>query len=403
MIPRLAAILAAALSWSASTFAAPTFHKDVQPILQKRCQNCHRAGEVGPMPLLTYSQARPWAKAMKGALVAGTMPPWSPDQRFGKFANDLSMPAEERELLIAWVDGGAAEGSSAEAPPAKQFTEGWTIGKPDVVFALPEEMSIPATGVLGYQFIAVPTRFTEDKWVRMLEVRPTDRSVLHHAIISVDAGYGGMGANSYLAGYAPGMLPQVWQPGMARLIKAGSTLIFQMHYSTNGKAAKDRTKLGLVFAKGPVSEQVVPMTASAWGLEIPPGVANYRSDSAVLIREPVKLVGMRAHMHLRGKAFEFRAVYPTGEKEVLLSIPKYDFNWQPYYYLETPKLLPRGTRIECTALFDNSANNPNNPDPKATVQWGPQSWDEMMIGWLDVAVDPRSQTARLPISSRSIE
>jgi len=401
MIRRVAAVFAAGFSLTASLFAAPTFHKDILPILQNRCQSCHRTGEVGPMPLFTYSQVRPWAKAIKTALLAGTMPPWSPDKRYGKFANDLSMPASERELLVSWIDSGAAEGTVAEAPAPKHFTDGWTISKPDVVFELPEVMTIPATGVINYQYIAVPTHFTEDKWVQMLEVRPTDRSVVHHAIVTVDSGYGGMGAHNYLAGYAPGMTPQVWQPGTARLIKAGSTLIFQMHYTTNGHSTKDRTKLGLVFAKAPPAEQVMAMTASAYWLDIPPGEANYKTDAAVMMRDTVKLVGMRAHMHVRGKAFEFRAIYPTGEKEVLLSIPKYDFNWQPYYYLETPKILPRGTRIECTAVFDNSPNNPHNPNPKAAVGWGPQSWDEMMIGWLDIAVDPKSSMAK--VASRVIE
>ncbi|MEO8026182.1 MAG: cytochrome c [Bryobacteraceae bacterium] len=401
MIARVAAIFAAGSCFLASTSAAPTFHKEIEPILQQRCQSCHRPGEPGPMPLLTYAQTRPWAKAIKSALLGGKMPPWSPDKRYGKFTNDLSMPAAEREALVAWVDAGSPEGSAADAPAAKQFTEGWKIPKPDVVFELPEEMPIPSSGVLGYQYIPVPTGFTEDKWVQMLEVRPTEPSVVHHAIVTVDSGRGGMGAQNYLAGYAPGMLPQLWKPGTARLIKAGSTLIFQMHYTTNGKAAKDRTRLGLVFAKAPVTEQVIASAVSSYWLEIPPQDPNYRTDAALVMRETVKLVGMRAHMHLRGKSFEFRAVYPSGEKEVLLSIPKYDFNWQPYYYLATPKILPRGTRIECTGVFDNSKNNPFNPDPKMTVGWGPQSWDEMMIGWLDLAVDPQSTTARM--ANRVIE
>jgi hypothetical protein len=182
------------------------------------------------------------------------------------------------------------------------------------------------------------------------------------------------------------MTPQIWKPGQARLVKAGSTLIFQMHYTANGKPAKDRTRIGLVFAKQPVTQQIFAMQAMGLNLRIPPGAPNYRVDAVAAMPRDVLLMGMRAHMHLRGKSFEFRAVYPNGESEILLNIPHYDFNWQPYYYLETPKLLPRGTIVECTAYFDNSANNPFNPDPSATITWGPQSWDEMMIGWLDVAV-----------------
>jgi hypothetical protein len=365
--------------------APPTFYKDVFPILQNRCQNCHRAGEAAPMPLMTYAEARPWAKSIKAAVLAKKMPPWFADPKYGKFSNDLSLPPAERDTLVAWVDAGAPSGDLSEAPPAKKFSTGWRMRTPDVIFEMPETFEVPANGVLSYQYFSVPTRFTEDKWVEMVEVRPGERSVVHHAIVQVDTGEGWIG-RQYLAGYAPGSVPQVWKPGQARLIKAGSSLIFQMHYTTNGKPARDRTRVGLVFAKQPAKEQIVAMTAQSQWIEIPAGDPNHRVDSSVTMRESVKLVGMRPHMHLRGKSFLYRAVYPTGEIETLLSVPRYSFAWQPYYYLETPKLLPRGTRIECVAHYDNSANNPFNPDPSVNVRWGPQSWDEMMIGWLDVAI-----------------
>jgi len=371
----------------------PTFHKDIQPILQNRCQSCHRPGEAAPMPLMTYQETRPWAKAIKSALLSGKMPPWQADPHYGKFSNDLSLAPGEKETLVAWVDGGAREGNLAESPKPRNFTDGWRISKPDVVFEMPTEFQVPATGVLDYQYIPVPTNFTEDKWVEAVEVRPGDRSVVHHAIVVVDDGAPrrlGSDGQEYLAGYAPGMAPQIWKPGQARLIKAGSYLVFQMHYTTTGKPARDRTKIGLIFAKKPATEQIVAMQAGAHWLAIPPGEANYRISTSLVMHEQAYLVGMRAHMHLRGKSFQFRAVYPGGESETLLDIPKYDFNWQPYYYLETPKLLPRGTRIEVTAVFDNSANNPFNPNPEATVFWGPQTWDEMMIGWFDVAIPVRS-------------
>lgn len=369
----------------AAAAAVPTFHRDVLPILQNRCQSCHRPGEAAPMPLLTFKEVRPWAKAIRGSVLQGKMPPWSADPRHGKFRNDLSMPAAERDLLVSWVDGGSPEGDPADAPAPRTFTEGWKIAKPDAIFEMPQPFEVPASGAIDYQYFSVPTNFTEDRWVESVEVRPGDRSVVHHAIVTVDSG--GWTGRQYLAGYAPGMSPQIWPKGQARLIKAGSYLTFQMHYTANGKATRDRTRIGLIFAKAPAKEQVVALNASAYWFSIPPREANYRVESAAALREEVKLVGMRAHMHLRGKSFQFRAVYPTGESEILLNIPKYDFEWQPYYYLETPKLLPRGTRIECTAYFDNSANNPRNPDPSAEVSWGPQSWDEMMIGWFDVAVD----------------
>ncbi len=363
--------------------------------MQNRCQGCHRPGEAAPMSLLTYQEIRPWAKAIRSSVANGKMPPWQADPHYGKFANDLSLAPGERETLLAWVDGGAHEGDPADAPKPRAFVDGWRIPKPDVVFELPEEMHIPARGTLNYQYLPVPTNFTEDKWVEMLEVRPTDQAVVHHAIVVTDSASGYRG-QEYLAGYAPGMSPQIWKPGQARLIKAGSYLVFQMHYTTNGKPARDRTRIGMVFAKRPVTEQVVALQAAGHGLQIPPGAANYRVEASTTMYETASLVGMRAHMHVRGKSFQFRAVYPDGTTEILLDVPKYDFEWQPYYYLETPKFLPRGSRIECTAVYDNSVNNPYNPDPKATVFWGPQSWDEMMIGWIDVAVKVKRPSAPEP-------
>jgi len=291
------------------------------------------------------------------------------------------------------VDAGAAEGNPADAPKARTFTQGWRIPQPDVVFEMPEPFDVPASGAIEYKFIRVPTNFTEDKWVQMAEVRPGDPAVVHHAIVVADSP-DARDREEYLGGYAPGMLPQMWKPGQARLVKAGSTLTFQMHYNANGKPSRDRTKIGLVFARGPVTERIVGMQSMPPGLTIPPGAANLRVDGTATLHQDAKLVAMRAHMHTRGKSFQFRAVYPNGETEILLNIPKYDFNWQPYYYLETPKALPRGTRIEATGTFDNSANNPFNPDPAATVYWGPQTWDEMMIGWFDVAVDVAAEAAR---------
>ena len=376
-----------------SSAAPPTFHKEVEPVLQARCQGCHRPGEAAPMPLLTYQQTRPWAKAIREALLQGKMPPWQADSHYGKFSNDLSLAPGEKETLVAWIDGGAHEGNPADAPKPKQFTEGWRIPTPDVVFEIPTDFHVPATGVLDYQYISVATHFTEDKWVQAVEVRPGDSSVVHHAIVVVDDG-SGVNNEEYLAGYAPGMTPQVWKPGEARLIKAGSTLVFQMHYQTIGKAATDRTKIGLIFAKTPPTQQVLAMQAAAYWLAIPPNEANFHTSAVSIVQQDSYLLGMRAHMHLRGKSFEFRAIYPTGETEILLSIPKYDFNWQPYYYLETPKHLPKGTRIEARAVFDNSANNPFNPDPTKTIFWGPQTWDEMMIGWFDIAIPVKSAPIR---------
>ncbi len=360
--------------------------QDIQPILRNRCQECHRAGEIGPMPLGSYAQVRPWAKAIKEAVLSKKMPPWFADPRYGKFANDLSLNSKEIAALVGWVDAGAPEGISGPASKAdlpEKWPGGWRISKPDAVFQLPQPVAIPSSGTLNYMYFAVPTGFTEDRWVESVEVRPSNRAVVHHAIILVQAYEGGGG---FLAGYAPGAVPQRWKPGQARLIRAGSNLIFQMHYTTNGKRSSDRTQVGLIFARQPVTQRIVAGQSVNHTFEIPPGDANYKVEATSLIDEPALLVGLRPHMHVRGKSFEYRAVYPDGRQEILLRVPKYDFNWQPYYYLSTPLKLPTGTRIECVAHFDNSVNNAFNPDPKVPVHWGDQSWDEMMIGWFDLAV-----------------
>src|SRR5579864_5678839 len=255
---------------------------------------------------------------------------------------------------------------------------------------MPEEFSVPASGTIDYQYFPIPTNFTEDRWVEAVEVRPGDRAVVHHAIVVTGAA-DDYASQEFLAGYAPGTVPQIWKPGQARLIKAGSYLVFQMHYTTNGKPAHDRTKVGIVFAKKPPEQEIVALQAAAHRLAIPAGDPNYKSTAVAVIDQPCSLVGLRAHMHLRGKSFTFRAIYPDGTSETLLDIPHYDFHWQPYYYLESPKPLPKGTRIEATGVFDNSPNNPNNPNPNMMVLWGPQSWDEMMIGWFDVAIPKGSR------------
>ena len=368
---------------------APSYG-DIQPILQQHCQECHRAGEIGPMPLGSYAQVRPWAKAIKEAVLSKKMPPWFADPHYGKFANDLSLSSKEIAALVAWVDSGASEGAKSSEVAGTQ-TSGWRMSKPDVVFELPQPVAIPRSGTLNYMYFSVPTGFTEDRWVESVEVRPSNRAVVHHAIVLVQS-YDSRWGGGFLAGYAPGAVPQRWKPGQARLIAAGSNLIFQMHYTPNGKRGLDRTQVGLVFSRGPVTQRIVADQATNHSFEIPPGDPNFKVQSASLIDEPALLVGLRPHMHVRGKSFEYRAVYPNGRSEILLRVPKYDFNWQPYYYLADPLLLPAGTRIECVAHFDNSANNASNPDPKVPVHWGDQSWDEMMIGWFDLAV-PVKQTS----------
>lgn len=413
--------LGAGVAFSASIPKQVTFHRDVAPVLQKNCQGCHRPGEAAPMAFLTYKEVRPFAKAIKEAVATKRMPPWFADPHAGKFANDRSMSAGEIETIVRWVDTGAKEGDPKDAPKPAQFVQGWNIGKPDLVVELPKPYEVQAKGTVDYTYYVLPLNLKEDTWVTATEVRPGNREVVHHVIAFVrppganwlkDAplgepyipkrGQGGTPFGQWVGAYAPGMPPDQMLPGQGRLLKAGSDVVLQMHYTANGKAATDRTRIGFVFAKEPVKERVITMASQNVRFEIPPGAPDYEVKSSVTLREDSKLASLLPHMHLRGKSFEMRAVYPTGETEVLLNVPRYDFNWQLVYRPVEQKVLPKGTRIDCTARFDNSANNKNNPDPTATVRFGEQSWEEMMIGFFDVAVAPDMDASDLMRGRRKV-
>ena len=411
-----ALIVAAPLARAAS---GPTFTKDVAPIIQQKCQVCHRPGEAGPFSMLTYKETRPWAMAIKEAVKTRKMPPWFADPRYGHFSNARTLTQPQIDTITAWADAGAPEGDPKDMPPPAKFTTGWGIDAPDVVFELPKPFSIPARGVMDYQHIIVPTHFTEDKWVKEAEVRPTDRSVVHHIIAFVRA----PGSNwfkgeqpgvffiapqvktteqpdtsalpsDFLVGYAPGQPAEILRPGQAKLIKAGSDIIFQVHYTPNGHATVDQTKLGIVFAKEPPKERVLTLSATNGTFKIPPGDPGYRVDATFEVATEVMLTGLHPHMHGRGKDFEYRLVYPTGESQTILSVPHYNWHWQNWYTLQEPIVLPKGTKIECTAHFDNSANNPDNADPTKAITWGEQSWDEMMVGFFNLAFD-----ANMPVEN----
>jgi len=395
----------------------PTFYKDVLPILQNHCQECHRPGEIAPMALLTYQQTRPWAKSIKTNVLSGKMPPWPADPHFGKFANDRSLSRPELDTLSAWADSGAAEGKVSDAPPPRAFVAGWNIPQPDVVIKMPEAFSIPAKGTIEYQYVIVPSGFTEDKWVQAVEVRPSNRAVVHHAVVFVrepnsrwlaGAKTGvafapdvsspqerlintGGGGSDILTTYTPGMVPDNWGPGQAKLIKAGSDLVFQIHYTADGAAGADQTSIGLVFAKQPPKQKIVSVSASNRMFKIPAGDADYSAQATFTVRAPMTLVNLFPHLHLRGKAFQYDVIYPDGRTDTILKVDKWSLNWQLSYTLAEPLALPAGTRIRATAWWDNSANNPANPDPSAEVSWGEQSWEEMLVGFMNVAVDPNAQ------------
>ncbi len=404
--------IAIALTFTAGLYAAPapTFYKNVLPVLQQNCQACHRPGEAAPMSFLSYESTRPWAKSIREAVLSKKMPPWFADPAHGKFSNDRTLTKADADVLAAWVEAGAPAGDPKDAPKPRVFTEGWNIGTPDLILEMPAEYKVAASGTIEYQHFVVPTGFTEDKWIQVVELRPGDRTVVHHAAVftrppesrwlrqaklgepvagkQAEAGQG-IG-DELLDFHVPGSVPHALPPGQAKLIKAGSDLIFQMHYTASGKPATDRTRLGIVFAKTPPKERVLTMVIANRGIVIPPGAADYAADAKMTLQDDARIVALNPHMHVRGKSFEFRVTPAGGETKTLLNVPRYDFNWQLQYYLTEPIALTRGSRIECYARYDNSANNPANPDPSKEVRWGDQSWEEMLAGTVEVAIDAKT-------------
>ncbi len=400
--------------------AAVTFAKDVAPILYANCAECHRPGEMAPMSLLSYKEVRPWARSIRDKVVSREMPPWYADPDHGQFLNESRLTTSQVETIRQWVDGGSKEGDPRDLPPLPKFHTGeWKNGQPDVVLSMTETAEIPADGTVPYKYYAVPTNFTEDKYIQFAEIKRGAPSVVHHVIISVrEPDQGALpaageirldrfrGANpedpqaarnarrgtnpdGMLIGWAPGMSPLNLRNGNAKLIRKGSVLVFQMHYTTNGEAAKDITKVGLWFAKGPVEKRVITkgVTVDPRNFVIPAGDPNYEARSTFTFTEDAHLHMFMPHMHVRGKDFEYKLVYPDGSSKVLLRVPKYDFNWQLTYFVKEPIAVPKGSRIDCVAHFDNSTNNRFNPDPTKAVRWGDQTWEEMMIGWVDYTVD----------------
>ncbi len=365
-----------------------TYTNQVARILQKNCQECHRPGQIGPFALMTYKSARGWAEMIRENVESDRMPPWHADPRFGKFANERRLSREDKETLLAWIAQGCPQGDDKDLPPKKEWVEGWWIDKPDAVISLPEEFTVPANpgkNGIPYKYFTVPTNFTEDKWVQAAEARPGNRAVVHHIIVTVTApGEAGGPRNrlSYLVGVAPGEEPLVLPPGMAKKIPKGANLTFQMHYTANGTEQKDRSSVGLIFCKEPPRNVVHTASIAQARLNIPPGDAKHEVVSSATYSKETVILSFMPHMHLRGRDFEYRVEYPDGKSEVVLSVPRYDFAWQMRYVLSEPKRIPAGSKVVCTAHFDNSKDNPNNPDPTATVRWGPQTWDEMMIGWM---------------------
>jgi hypothetical protein len=395
-----------------------TFNKDVLPILQKNCQACHRPGEIAPMSFLSYNEARPWAKAMKVAVATKKMPPWFADPQYGHFANDRTLSAADINTLAAWADNGAPEGDAKDKPAPVTFPEGWNI-KPDMVIEMPKDFHVAATGTINYQNILVKANFTEDTWVVAAEMRAGNPKVVHHmrAIVrppgstwmanavpgeSYEEGsqeMGGAKAGTDLLGkYNPGLGAQGFDiDGSAKFVPKGSDIVFNIHYTSIGAAATDRSKVGLVFAKNPPKKRywMSPGTPAAFNLSIPPGDPNAEVVSEVTVGvDDATLVYIQPHLHLRGKDYEVRLTYPTGENETVFK-GKWNFDWQLGYQLAKPMALPKGTRILTVAHYDNSATNPYNPDPLKRVLWGDQNWDEMQSGFIGLVLDVNTDLSKV--------
>ncbi len=356
-------------------------------IIQNKCQSCHRPGQVGPFSLASYDDARKHAAMIHEVVDNRRMPPWHADPRFGHFANDRSLSARERATLLAWVEQGAKLGDPGKLPSARTFPDGWTIGQPDMVVEIPETFVVPAQGVVEYVRFRVPSKFTEDRWIQAGEAQPGDRSIVHHIIVYVDDHKGGKKRGqqfAHLCGYAPGDMPSVYPAGTAKKVPAGADLVFEIHYTPIGRIRTDRSRVGLIFARSPVTRQAYTVGIAEDQFLIPANQDNVPVASSLTLSQDTRLLGFMPHMHLRGKDFRYSITRPGKPAEVILSVPAYDFGWQSYYTLEDPLLLPQGTRIDCLAHYDNSGKNPYNPDPSKIVRWGDQTFEEMMIGYIDI-------------------
>lgn len=349
------------------------------------------------MPLTTYKETRPWAQAIRAAAIARKMPPWFADPCCGTFSNDRSLTTGEIQTLAAWAAGHApagdpTAGDSEARPPPKSWPPAWNLASPDVVLPMPVPFAVPAKGAVDYQRFVIPTGFAGDRWVQAVEVRPGARAVIHHVVVYIrEAGEQwtvGPTTSDLLAVFAPGSGVQTFPDGMAKLIPNGADLVMEIHYTPNGHAVTDRTSVAVAFAKNRPVQRVISLQLARTDLHIPPGAPDYHLSVWGSLPNDALLLGFFPHMHLRGKAFEYDRILDDGRPAPLLRVSHYNFHWQLPYRLAKPLPLKRGTRLSVTAWYDNSANNPLNPDPSAEVVWGEQSSQEMLVGFFDVAVDP---------------
>ena len=393
-----------ALDWDAKP-AKPTgvtYHREVARVVQNHCQNCHRPGEAAPFALDTYKQAKSWSAMIREVVSEGVMPPWHADAKPGHFVNDRRLSAADKQALLDWIDADCPEGDAADHPAPKAQVNGWRLGRePDLIVSMKKPVTVPAQFMMGavgmpYQYIPGDAEFPEDTWVTGVEVRADYRQAIHHIIVYTipkgaklrelarDDGF----SRHMLAAYVPGDDATLYPAGLAKKIPAGASLLFEVHYTPNGKSGVDVSRVGLLTSKTPPRREVKSFAAAYPRLNIPAGEANYTATAKPFVfDEDVTLYAMTPHMHLRGKAFRYELVLPTGERETLLNVPHYDFNWQTAYELKAPRKLPKGSKIVCTAWYDNSTGNPANPDPTKTVKWGQQTYEEMMLGFFEYVGD----------------
>jgi len=387
---------------------APTYTKDVAPIFFQNCTQCHRPGEIAPMSLLTYEDARPWARAIRNAVLTGVMPPWHADPAYGEFANARGLTDTEKTTIVRWVTAGAQEGDPADLPAPPTYADGWQIGEPDLVLEM-EPYAVPAEGTIQYEWMYIPTNFTEPKYVKAIEIRPGNRKLVHHVlayyrakpdrqrkpILGLDpesepsprtSGLRPRRTDStpsrLIATYAPGTLPQILPAGAAMRLEPGGEIELQLHYSTNGTAGTDRTRVGFVFSKEKTPVEIQAGRFLNGKFQIPARTGDVRVDAHVDFQQDAKVWGIFPHSHLRGKRWEYRLVTPDGTERVILAVPRYDFNWQTYYMFREPLNAPKGSRILSRAWYDNSASNRFNPNPDIDVYWGDQTWEEMQYSGL---------------------
>jgi mono/diheme cytochrome c family protein len=412
---------------------APTFARDVAPILYKNCATCHRPGGIGPFSVLDYDTVRTRAPNIRVAVSTGHMPPWHAEAPRGTFLNDRRLSDADKSTILRWVAGGAKLGDLKALPPRPVFPSTWEIGEPDAVVAMPEAYVVPARGTIEYQYFEAPTDFTEDKWVQAIEIRPGARGVVHHVLVFARAPAAPAAAaaanptttspsaapaprpvlvfdanqkiteaprtdsrnapprqlGSLIGTTAPGTNVLRLPEGTALRIRAGSVLTFQMHYTAHGHEEKDRTAVGFRFAKEPPAEQMIATNFYNGQFVLPPGAKDVMIPSTVGFNEPVRVYGLFPHTHVRGTRWQYTLEKPDGSSEVILDVPRYNFNWQTYYLFARPLEIPAGARIVSRAWYDNSAGNPNNPDPTIAVRWGDQTWEEMQYTGILYTVNSR--------------